>query len=104
MSLDITLIAYAPNEVYSANYTHNVVPMWKLAGVYGALYGSDGMTAIAICPTLLKGYQDMKKYPKKYRALNPSNGWGHYDTAMKFIKNLYNQCKKYPDSIIHISA
>lgn len=105
MSLDIYL--EGPETVlvekYSANYTHNVTPMWNLAGVYAALYMSEGMSANYILPTLRAGLADMKMCPDKYKALDPANGWGSYETAVPWLEELIAACEENPESIIGVS-
>lgn len=49
MSLDFYIEEIRPTAVYWRNITHNVVPMWKRAGVYDALYKSEGQLAILYC-------------------------------------------------------
>ena len=56
MSLDISLVVFVDTgaidgpvecEIYTCNYTHNVVPMWKVASLYRASEMSDfGMQVI----------------------------------------------------------
>lgn len=90
-------------EPFDANYTHNVVPMWEKAGVYEALYKSDGKQAKEIIPELEIGYEFMKNNPDLFIPLNPPNGWGDYETALEFLNNILDSCKKYPKTIIQVS-
>ena len=66
MSLDIDLrapivcphcggITGSGDDLFSANYTHNVIPMWSKAGVYEALYESDGHVASRYIDVLDRG-------------------------------------------------
>ena len=105
MSLDIYLAG--PETVlvekFSSNYTHNVVPMWKLAGVYDALYMSAGKRAKDILPALRAGLFNMKHNGEKYKALNPENGWGSYETAVPWLEKFIVACEENPESIIEVS-
>lgn len=40
MGLDISLVK--KEYLVDMNITHNLVPMWKKAGIYDALYNSEG--------------------------------------------------------------
>lgn len=103
MGLDIWLTATIETEVVDKNITHNVAPMWREAGIYEALYESEGKTAKEIIPVLLKGLEDMVNNPSKYEKLNPDNGWGSYGGAVRWLTDLITQFIDYPDGIIGIS-
>jgi hypothetical protein len=103
MSLDFSLEKTQPTEVYSGNMTHNVSPMWDLAGIYDDLYNSDGKKADDIVINLWNGYNKMVKNPKKFQKLNPENGWGSYETALTYLKEIIDACGEYPEAIIRIS-
>lgn len=112
MSLDIWLkidVDTGGKEPYSvnlfdSNYTHNCVPMWKKAGIYEALYESEGKTAYEVIETLKKGLQDMKDHPKIYQELNPDNGWGDYESALKWIQELVDTFERHPKGVIGVLA
>jgi len=103
MSLDFYLERVQPTTVYDGNYTHNATPMWKLAGVYDALYMSEGKTASEVMGELTEGYIKIMKNPDAFKRLNPSNGWGSYDTVIVFLKEVIDACREFPDAIIRIS-
>lgn len=103
MSLDFNLEKMEVCNVYWANITHNVTKMWSKAGVYDALYNSDGMKASSIIDVLYSGLADMSARPDVYKAMAPSNGWGSYDSAMKFLGDALLECLKHPDATIRIS-
>ena len=90
-------------ELLWESYTHNVVPMWHKAKIYDELYNNDGKHPKEIVDALRRGLKDMQEYPEEYKLLNPENGWGSYDTAMKFLSAIIVACEKYPDAIIRIS-
>lgn len=89
-------------ELYSDNYTHNVVPMWKLAGVYNSLYRSDGKRAEDILPQLEAGLVAWTNDPKVYEALNPPNGWGDATGARKFLEGLISACHRHPKAFVRV--
>mgnify|MGYP001467938009 CR=1 FL=1 len=118
MSLDIWLVAMVNTgnpdrtEVLlddldtgcsSMNYTHNVTPMWVKAGCYDALYNSDGMVAKDTLPAINEAIGKMVTNPREYEALNPSNGWGEYISAVKFLLDWQEKLLRDPEAIIRVS-
>ena len=101
MSLDISLVK--KEYVVDMNITHNLVPMWKKAGIYDALYNSDDLEAKEVLPILIGGLADMVAKPKEYEKLNSPNGWGSYENAVPWLVRLINEFKDYPCAIIEIS-
>lgn len=103
MSLDIYLEATRVVYVYGANYTHNVAPMWRLAGCYDALYMSDGERAHNRTAELRAAVAAMEADPAKYQALDAPNGWGTYETALEFLKATLAAFEANPDATIRVS-
>ena len=105
MSWDIELIEQKLVDVPVAevgNYTCNVSPMYKLAmGV--TLSRLDGELASEWIETLTRGIEDMMYRPSTYLALEPDNGWGHYDGALSYLKKLRVACIEHPNAIIRVS-
>ena len=91
-------------EVFERNITHNVTPMWKLAGCYEALYRWDGRQAREALPVLESARERMLADHLDFRAMNPPNGWGTYDGALRFLQDCIYACRQYPKATIHISA
>lgn len=90
-------------ELWWGNQTHNITPMWKLAGVYDALYMSSGKQAKDVIDDVRRGFNNMSENPEKYKKLNPSNGWGSYDSALTFLECFKSACDKYPFGEIVVS-
>lgn len=89
----------------SYNYTHNVTPMWKKAGVYDAFYRSDGEKVTAeYLQTLQQGVQRFEAAPSEFEKLNPSNRWGSARDALDFLKTWAQECEAFPDAIIRSCA
>jgi hypothetical protein len=115
MSLDISLTNPTDHSIYEDvpdanglsrpfNCTHNVVPMWTAAGVYDALYMSEGERAAEILPELKAGlvkFKDPSLAPVLF-FLNPSNGWGSYESALKFLERFTAHCERHPDGIVAV--
>ena len=103
MSLDISLDIPAcshcgrgAEESRSCNETHNLVPMWREAGCFDALYESQGKLASTLLPELRAGLARMEASPEDFKKLNPSNGWGNYETAVSFLKEVIDMCERAP--------
>lgn len=112
MSLDISLHVDVdtggeePFDVCLAdmNITHNLTPMWGKAGVYEALYESEGTRAQQWLDVLRAGVADMEQKPAEYEALNALNGWGLYENALPWLRDWLAACEAHPLAIIHVSA
>jgi hypothetical protein len=103
MSLDFYIKRKIMSEVYWGNMTHNVSTMWVEAGIYDSLYNSHGLKAGSIIFNLEEGLQKMTENPEKYKKLEPDNGWGTYDGAIKYLEEIILACKNNKKGIIHIS-
>lgn len=84
------------------NITHNVARMWSKAGVYDALYESAGAEARTTQLALESGIGNMLCDPDAFRALNPPNGWGDYDGALRFLREWADECRKHPRALIGV--
>ncbi len=100
MSLDITLLENKPCEVWSANITHNVVPIAKALGVYGLLWGDTHTVASDMIPSLELCLQQLDKREKDLELLNPSNGWGDVKSFRKFVHTLLDACRIHPGATV----
>ena len=106
MSLDVYLNAIRPVEVYWANITHNLNTMAKEAGLYEVLWRPDeiGLTkASELIETMEKGLALLRADPERFKAFNPSNGWGSYEGLVEFVEKYLDACKANPDAEIDIS-
>ena len=104
MSLDISLEEFGWHQVSEANITSNLVPMWKKAGIYDALYNSAGKRAKDVLPTLRQGMTHMMTHKDEYLPLNPPNGWGDYPSAVQWLRNVCNMFERNPNATITISS
>lgn len=104
MGLDFSLQEMKMTDVFSVNYTHNVVPMWSKAGAYEALYKSQGKKASEIIPILSEAINNMIHNKQDYEKLNPKNGWGDYDGALRILFEIRTACECNPEATIDISA
>jgi len=90
-------------ELWWRNITHNLTKMWSLAGVYDALYMSDGKEAHEVIEVVRKGLVEMKGHPARYKELNPPNGWGYYESALQFLSAFETACSQYHKGVIRVS-
>lgn len=112
MSLDIWLWAEVdlggpegPHKITLAdkNITHNLVGMWRCAGVYDALYQSEGKKAADILPALEVGVDFMLENETECRKYDASNGWGCYEHALPFLQEMVEACRNFPKARIGVS-
>lgn len=116
MSLDVTLLfevdTGGPDSssdwvVFDSNYTHNCSKMAVEAGVYEYVWRpeecSDVKTAGDLVTPLRRAIQVMEDDPSRFKSLNPSNGWGSYETFLPWLREYLQACLKYPKAKIRAS-
>jgi hypothetical protein len=87
--------------VFDRNMTSNVAPMWREAGA--DLAEMDGKPAVDCWPALANACDNMVDNPEKYKAMNPPNGWGSYDTCLDFLRSIRDACQEHPACTVRIS-
>lgn len=105
MSLDVYINATVKTEVFSRNITHNLGPMAKEAGIYQHLWRPDeiGITkASQLIEPLAKGLALLESEPERFKALNPSNGWGDYGGLVEFVGKYLGACRQFPDGDVSV--
>lgn len=109
MSYDIDVIVNRCSHcgkgetTYSSGITANVAPIFLAAGIDIAslCYGMYlDKRAGDLIPTLEATLERMRESPDRFRALNPVNGWGDYDAAIRFLKWLLEMCRAFPDAYV----
>lgn len=114
MSLDVTLqlnVKVDQNKrhtvvFFSDNYTHNCNRMADEAGIYECVWRprENGMLwAQDVIEPLSKGIKLMKDQPEKFKALNPTNGWGSYETFLPWLEKYLEACERYPLAEVYTS-
>jgi hypothetical protein len=91
---------------YEDNITHNLGGMASEAGLYKYLWRPEEVEAkIAkdIIPRLENGLVELLKHPEYYKSLNPSNGWGHYEGLVDFVRGYLKACREHPEAEIRVS-
>lgn len=92
--------------VYDANITHNLNKMANEAGVYECLWRPDEIgisKARQLIEPLTAGLALLQSDPDKFKAFNPSNGWGDYDGLVSFVERYLSACVEYPDADVGVS-
>lgn len=105
MSLSVTLTKPRPEEVYSANITHNLVEMAKGADLYMFIWHPDeiGITeAYELIRPLTVGLNTLRGDPDRFKAFNPPNGWGSYEGLVEFVEAYLTACIKSPDADVSV--
>ena len=91
------------HSLVDANYTYNVSPMfYDVFDDEGGLRSLDGMPAAEALPILELAVERLRADPKKYQAMNPSNGWGNYAGATLFLESLAVGCRENPEATVSI--
>lgn len=89
---------------YDGNYTSNIYAIWSAASDGGDMVNLDGLygwqAAAVIARTLVK----LRAEPARFRALEPTNGWGSYAGFISFLENLRSVCAAHPRARLHVSA
>jgi len=91
--------------VFSANITHNLTTMADEAGIYEYLWRPEDKNithAHQLINPLDTGLKLLKKYPDRFKELNPSNGWGDYKGLVSFVEEYLKACKRYPTAEIRV--
>ena len=86
-------------------YTYNVGGMYREAfkpqeGGVDQLHEMDCNEA---SKHLQRAIDAMKADPDKYKVMNPANGWGDYEGAMRTLNDLLVLCQEHPEGTVVIS-
>ncbi|MFG3709500.1 hypothetical protein [Micromonospora sp. NPDC047730] len=85
----------------SFNYTSNCGPMWRAAGADLAAF--DGEPAGECLPILTAAIKRMEDDPATYRAMDPPNGWGSYDSLLPALRRLADGFRSHPKATVRVS-
>ncbi len=93
--------------VYDANITHNLGRMAAAAGIYEALWRPqeiDATHARDLIPLLRDGLARLRSEPERFEQFNPENGWGDYDSLVRFTANYLEACERWPEAEVKASG
>lgn len=84
------------------NYTYNCAPMFdEAAGMeFSELNGCPASEVARIIGTALVR---MREDRPKYEAMNPSNGWGSYETFVQFLEKIADFCRRHPRATLRVT-
>lgn len=108
MSYDISFRRKVENmegELYlneSFNMTSNVGPMYQAARL--EIANLDKMATKDVAAIIVHRYQYMVAHPDDMRKLEPENGWGTYEDALSFLKEILVTCLDHPECFVEVSV
>lgn len=103
MSLDVCLRAVKPVAVFDYNITHNLSRMAEEAGIYQYLWRPEELhikVASELIVPLEAGLARLHAEPERFKAFNPSNGWGDYYGLVRFVEAYLDACRENPDATV----
>lgn len=92
--------------VFEWNITHNLNKMAGEAGIYEALWRPEEIDithAAQLIEPLGTGLALLKSSPERFKAFNPSNGWGNYEGLVGFVEAYLVACARHPSAEIRVS-
>jgi hypothetical protein len=100
MSYDVS-VKYPAVTSEGFNYTYNCSPMFYDVMPEG-INGLQGLTAQEAIERITDALRKLEADPKKYKAMNPANGWGSYEGAMMFLQDIRSACMRHPDGKLSV--
>ena len=95
-----------PHVCFSANITHNLAKMANEAGIYQCLWHPEE-NSIQIASEMIvfleMGLARLQADPRRFKQFNPENGWGTYESLIRFTETVLIACKKYPTAMVETS-
>lgn len=96
-------------SLYDSNYTYNVSGMWYKAfplrdneGQPTGIRGLDGLSGAEGAEALKAAVAYMVEHKTELEALNPENGWGSYDGALRLLREMLHYTEGYPEGTWHV--
>ena len=85
------------------NYTSNLAGMWcdALGHSLGDLHDAPCVEAAPVLASALAKMRDPNNR-ERYKAMEPSNGWGNVDSAIEYVQNAYAACLRHPRGRLYI--
>lgn len=115
MSYDVDLIMQTGPETWATaaecgNMTLNVGVMYRLVIPAADEDGPAGLRRLhdlraeVAAPLLRAAVEAMEADPERFEALNPANGWGSYEGAMRYLRTILKACETHPWAMVQVSA
>jgi hypothetical protein len=83
------------SSMFSWAINDNIKQSWK--------YSIHGLKGHKVVPILKKAIKKMEKYPDIAKQYNSENGWGVYEDALQFLKDLLAESMIYKNAYLCIS-
>lgn len=99
-------INHGREEVFGANITHNLNKMAEAAGIYQACWRPEeiGVTkAEQLIPLLREGLARLVADPAYFKRYDPSNGWGSYESFVRWVQKYLQACEENPQADVFVS-
>ena len=93
--------------LFDCSYTHNITAMASEGGIYQCLWHHEerGITkAEQLIEPLSKAVLEMRINPARFKAHNPVNGWGNYDSWLEWCVLLLDACRDNPAAKVEVST
>lgn len=87
----------------AGNYTWNVAPMLYDTNDGWERITKNNVSSKTASEILEKILVRLVENPGKYRAMNPKNGWGDYDSMLAWLQNLKEICDENPLCTVRVS-
>ncbi|NEX59966.1 hypothetical protein [Noviherbaspirillum galbum] len=84
-----------PAVVFEDSTNPGLVPVWDAAGVYDALYNSDGRQAREISRTVAYGLDRLQQSASLAKLVPPT---ATLDEAIRFLENVHRGCTIHPSA------
>lgn len=83
-------------EVAAFNVTYNLGVMLRAAGfpAWRALSGAPPVETAGVLDGVARA---LRADPDRFKAMNPPNGWGDYDVAVKFVEDFRDALRDHPN-------
>lgn len=103
VSFEIDTGAGRSVEIARFSYTYNCAPMFYAAiPGGGGISGLHNQTGEQAYPLLQLAVRHFIQNPELHKKLNPENGFGSYEGALRFVAKLCQTAKLHPLSVISV--
>lgn len=90
---------------WDGNITHNLTEMADDAGIYQAVWRPEELGIAKgkeMVDILERGIEELLGKRAEYEKFNPENGWGDFDSLVRFLKEYLAACKEFPEGEISV--
>ena len=102
MSWDVSLVCdTCQGTVFDSNYTWNIGPMLHAVGCNPRDWNQR--KGLSVAAMLADALALLEADPEKFRAMNPENEWGSYDSMLEeWLWPLHTACRKWPHATVWV--